>query len=103
MSTYLGYTPAWLESHNALHTAREISQQPRLWRELGAALAQQQPAITAFLQPLLRRPQLRIILTGAGTSAFVGEAAAPFIQAHNGYQVRAIATTDLVSNPEQYF
>ncbi|MGL5161460.1 MAG: SIS domain-containing protein [Plesiomonas shigelloides] len=103
MSTYLGYTPAWLESHNALHTAREISQQPRLWRELGAALAQQQPAITAFLQPLLSRPQLRIILTGAGTSAFVGEAAAPFIQAHNGYQVRAIATTDLVSNPEQYF
>lgn len=23
MSTYLGYTPAWLESHNALHTARK--------------------------------------------------------------------------------
>lgn len=65
-------------------------------------MQQQAPSIEAFLAPLLARQDLRIILTGAGTSAFVGDAALPFIQVDLRFQVVSIPTTDLVSNPEQY-
>ncbi len=102
MSSFLGYELPWLEARNGVHTAQEISHQPRLWRALSNQLEQQYDAVTAFLNPLLARPDLRIILTGAGTSAFVGDAAAPFIQAGLRFQVESIPTTDLVSNPEQY-
>ncbi|MEZ8791741.1 SIS domain-containing protein [Vibrio splendidus] len=102
MNLFLGYEQPWLEQHNGIHTAKEISHQPRLWRALADILEQQYDAVSAFLNPLLQHSDLRIILTGAGTSAFVGDAAAPFIQQGVGFQVTSIPTTDLVSNPEQY-
>ena len=45
---------------------------------------------------------MRIVLTGAGTSAFAGEALVPWLQKENRFNVEAVATTDIVSNPEQY-
>ena len=45
---------------------------------------------------------MRIILTGAGTSAYVGESIAPHLSAQLGRQVEAISTTNIVSNPNQY-
>lgn len=102
MSSFLGYELPWLEQHNGVHTAQEISHQPRLWRALADILEQQNDAVSAFLNPLLARSDLRIILTGAGTSAFVGDAAAPFVSATQGFRVESIPTTDLVSNPTQY-
>ncbi|ETJ32024.1 tagatose-6-phosphate ketose/aldose isomerase, nonfunctional, partial [human gut metagenome] len=35
-------------------------------------------ALNNFLEPLLRKENLRIILTGAGTSAFIGDIIAPW-------------------------
>lgn len=102
MSSFLGYDVPWLKQHKGIHTAQEISHQPRLWRELSMILEQQYDVVNTFLTPLLQRSDLRIILTGAGTSAFVGDAAAPFIQQGLGFQVESIPTTDLVSNPQQY-
>ncbi|MCG9580028.1 SIS domain-containing protein [Vibrio tubiashii] len=102
MSSVLGYELPWLEQRNGVHTAQEICHQPRLWRALSEILDQQYDAISAFLNPLLERSDLRIILTGAGTSAFVGDAATPFLQQAQRFQVESIPTTDLVSNPEQY-
>ncbi|HDZ9154544.1 TPA: SIS domain-containing protein [Vibrio cholerae] len=102
MTTFLGYSSIWLAEHNATHTAKEISHQPVLWRALAENLQQQAPSIEAFLAPLLKRDDLRIILTGAGTSAFVGDAAVPFLQPELNFQMESIPTTDLVSNPELY-
>lgn len=102
MNLFLSYEQPWLEQHNGIHTAKEISHQPRLWRALADILEQQYDAVSAFLNPRLAQPNLRIILTGAGTSAFVGDAAVPFIQARLRFQVESIPTTDIVSNPEQY-
>ncbi|EMH3446578.1 SIS domain-containing protein [Vibrio harveyi] len=102
MSSVLGYELPWLEQRNGVHTAQEISHQPQLWRALSTILEEQYGAIRDFLTPLLEQPDLRVILTGAGTSAFVGDAAAPFIQEGLRFQVESIPTTDLVSNPEQY-
>jgi tagatose-6-phosphate ketose/aldose isomerase len=85
-----------------LWTAREIAQQPELWRRLAASLRADRTRIDAFLSPLLGRADLRIVLTGAGTSAFAGQIIAPGLARRLGRRVDAVATTDLVSNPRDH-
>jgi tagatose-6-phosphate ketose/aldose isomerase len=80
-------------------TEREISQQPAVWRETGRIVAARRAEIDAVLAPLLALPDLRIVLTGAGTSAFVGEVAAPGLSRRMRRRIEAVATTDLVSDP----
>lgn len=80
-------------------TRREILQQPDTLRATQAMLRAGQPAIDAFLAPLLARTDLRIVLTGAGTSAFIGDSIAPWLTTLLGRAVEAIATTDIVSAP----
>jgi len=77
-------------------TILEIGQQPDVWREIAERPDEQ---THAFLRGLLARPDLRIILTGAGTSAFAGDIAAPVLRRHLGRRVEPIATTDIVSSP----
>ena len=101
----LHFAPADLDRRGAAHTAREIAQQPEVWRAVHALVASRREALDAFLQPLLARPDLRIVLTGAGSSAFIGQCLAPALLqqlgARPGIRVEAIATTDIVSNPAQ--
>lgn len=84
-------------------TFREIAQQPDVWREAAAQVAERRSDIDAFLAPLLARSDLRIVLTGAGSSAFVGDIAAPALSRVLGRRVEAVATTDIVSNPRECF
>jgi tagatose-6-phosphate ketose/aldose isomerase len=82
-----------------LWTRREIEQQPDTLRATQQELRARQVAIEAFVAPLLARPELRIVLTGAGTSAFIGECLAPWLSKLLDRCVEAIATTDIVSAP----
>ena len=84
-------------------TAREIQQQPAVWQDTVAVVATEKDRLHAFLQPLLARPDLRVILTGAGSSAYIGQCLQPELLAVLGRRVEAIATTDLVAGPAQYF
>lgn len=102
MKTYAGYDAAWLERMDAGWTAREISQQPESWRRTAQLLRKDKERIHKFLAPILARPDCRIILTGAGTSAFAGTTLAPALSRLLGRRVEAIATTDLVTGPDQY-
>ena len=101
----LNFETAELARRGAPHTAREIAQQPEVWRTVHALVQSRREAIDAFLQPLLALPDLRIVLTGAGSSAFIGQCLAPALLqqlgAKPGLRVEAIATTDIVSNPAQ--
>ena len=83
-------------------TRREIAQQPATLGATQALLDARRAEIEAFLTPLLTRPNLRIILAGAGTSAFIGECLAPWLESRLGRRVDAIATTDIVSVPHLY-
>ena len=83
-------------------THREILQQPDVWRETARILRERRSELDAFLAPFLAREDLRIVLTGAGTSAFIGQIAAPSLGAQLGRRVEAVATTDLVSHPGAY-
>jgi len=96
---YLGISQQRLEKAGGYWTAREISQQPNIWPLIEGLVAADAAASRAFLEPLMRRSDLRIVLTGAGTSAFVGECLAPALARKSGHAVDAVATTDLVGSP----
>lgn len=97
----LGISAERLDAAGAGLTAREIAQQPAVWPEIEALVAGQRAALDAFLGPLLSRPNLRIVLTGAGTSAFIGECLVPAMLGA-GLRAEAVPTTDLVSGPRQF-
>ncbi|MEG0040315.1 MAG: SIS domain-containing protein, partial [Massilia sp.] len=97
----LGIDAERLDAAGAGATAREIAQQPAVWPEIEALVAHQRSALDAFLGPLLANPDLRIVLTGAGTSAFIGECLAPALLG-GGWRADAVPTTDLVSGPRQF-
>jgi tagatose-6-phosphate ketose/aldose isomerase len=101
--TFLGFSESFLQARGGLWTAREIAQQPQMFLETQAILMARRQTIEGFLRPLLSRPDLRVILTGAGTSAFIGESLAPWLAAKLQRRVEAIATTDLISAPDIYF
>lgn len=101
--TYLGLEESELDRLGGLWTAREIAQQPAMLRETQALLMARRAEIEAFLAPLRALPNLRVILTGAGTSAFIGECLAPVLSKRFGRRVEAIPTTDLVCAPQLYF
>lgn len=86
----------------AEHTTREIGQQPRVWRETRDAVAADRRRIDDFLARHVT-PDVRIVLTGAGTSAFVGEIAAPALARLTGRRFDAVATTDIVADPRGAF
>jgi tagatose-6-phosphate ketose/aldose isomerase len=77
-------------------TILEIGQQPDAWREVAA---RSDDDVSGFLRGILDRPNLRIILTGAGSSAFAGEIAAPALRRHLNRRVEAVPTTSIVANP----
>jgi tagatose-6-phosphate ketose/aldose isomerase len=85
------------------HTSSEIKGQPELWQKVFDLIVQKKKSITDFLSPVLKLENLRIILTGAGSSAFVGEAAQGLFQTETQRITQAIATTDLVTHPQSYF
>ncbi len=103
MTTSLGISADQFEQEGAGHTAREIAQQPTVWRETGEKVRSYREDADAFLRPLLEKQDLRVVLTGAGTSAFVGEILAPALSRKLERRVDAVATTDIVSNPNEYF
>jgi tagatose-6-phosphate ketose/aldose isomerase len=101
--TLLGRSVTELLASGGLATAREIAQQPALWRECATAVRDRSDQIRDFRTPLLADPRMRIILTGAGTSAFIGQILAPGLERTLHRRVDAIPTTDLVSNPLDHF
>jgi tagatose-6-phosphate ketose/aldose isomerase len=83
-------------------TRREILQQPETLRATQALLAERRGEIEAFLAPLLAKPDLRILLAGAGTSAFIGGCLAATVAKLTARCVEAVPTTDIVSAPDLY-
>ncbi|PSR56246.1 sugar isomerase [Adhaeribacter arboris] len=100
---YLNYSLAELEDQGAIFTAKEISEQPTLWLDTWNLVAQKRYYLESFLEEAYAHPDLEVILTGAGTSAFIGTVLEGPFQRNSGKRTRAIASTDLVSHPEGYF
>jgi tagatose-6-phosphate ketose/aldose isomerase len=98
--SHFGMSSTDMESRGAQWTAREIAQQPEIWGVVQSLVEKHRDRMSQFLAPLLAQKDLRIILTGAGTSAFIGQCLTPSLLHKLQRRVEAIATTDLVSGPE---
>ena len=72
-------TEATLESRGGMWTAREIAQQPQLWLRVEKLLAAERASLQQFIAPIVDDPAARIVLTGAGTSAFIGQCLQPVL------------------------
>src|ERR1700712_2811153 len=100
---YLDFTQEDVISRGAIHTSKEIAGQPKLWEDVLDSVLEKKQGLQKFLRPILNIKDLRIILTGAGSSAFIGESVQGIFQAETQRVTQAIATTDLVTHPALFF
>jgi tagatose-6-phosphate ketose/aldose isomerase len=89
-----------LSEKGGLFTAQEIYQQPKLWQKIWNQIESEQSSIIEFLDGISGFK--RIILTGAGTSAFIGISLQGLFQKRFGVIAMAIPTTDILSHPNNY-
>ena len=80
----------------ANYTFDEIHQQPAMWRKELKALLAAKEEVSAFMHKYLT-PDTDIVLTGAGTSAFIGDALCPIMRGVWRH-VRSVPTTDIVTH-----
>jgi tagatose-6-phosphate ketose/aldose isomerase len=83
-------------------TETEILGQPELWLKLWKSFPSIQPELKNYLDKILKNKNIRIILTGAGTSAFIGDVLLGAFNKQFQNPVSAIATTDLITHPELF-
>ena len=99
----LDYSKEELIELGAEITTREIYQQPQVWQEAFDTYKAHQADIEAFLQTIDRKHDyIKVILTGAGTSAYVGDTLIPYFKSiydERKWNFNAIATTDIVACP----
>lgn len=99
---YLHCTEAFLREKGALHTAKEIDCQPQLWKQTAANFYTEITHINAFLHGAFEQVT-NIILTGAGTSAYIGLSLQGVFFKTTKIISAAVSTTDIVSHPQHYF
>ena len=99
---FLNCTSEYLESKGAIHTAREICQQPDMWKRTYLRFLEGKDQLLTFLQKIWNADQPLIILSGAGTSAFIGETLAGPFQKNWDACCKAASTIDIVTHPENY-
>lgn len=99
---YLNLEEEDLKARCGLHTAKEIAGQPQLWFKIFDKLVKEQHGIGTFLDRVLDQSK-KIILTGAGTSAYIGYSVEGALQRNWGITTTSVPTTHLVSHPQDYF
>ena len=85
------------------YMAKEIMSQPRLWQSTYETIFIDKSRIAAFLSEVYKINNLQIVLTGAGSSAFIGEIIQYSFYKNTKFPVKAIPTTDLVTHPRDFF
>jgi tagatose-6-phosphate ketose/aldose isomerase len=91
-----------IKEPGTLNTANEIAGQPELWLKIYKQVMTDKESISSYLDQAL--PEVsRIIITGAGTSAYIGLTLHGIFNRSLKVHTDAIATTDLVSHPGDYF
>jgi tagatose-6-phosphate ketose/aldose isomerase len=85
-----------------LHTSSEILNQPSTWEATFQKFLNEQDQLSSFLNTVLSLENLNIVLTGAGSSAFVGDVVKSTWQKYIQHPTQAIPTTDLVTHFDRY-
>ena len=82
------------------NTINEICQQPKVLQETYHLINNISKDIKAYLDKVFEGDCVDVILTGAGSSAFIGETLEGLFNKLNNKITRAVATTDILTGPE---
>ena len=94
------YTEEQMSAASSTFTIHEIYQQPATWRKTCAQLAACKDELQKFLDQVVKAEDFDIVLTGAGTSEFVGNSLYHALNKKYNFKVKSYASTDIVPNPE---
>ena len=96
---YFGKPESFFKDRGAIHTVTEINQQPDTWNKVADKMLERKEEITKFMEKVLSIEGLRIVFTGAGSSAFVGEVMGYMLANEIGLRSETVHTTDIISAP----
>jgi tagatose-6-phosphate ketose/aldose isomerase len=87
------------------HTPREIAQQPATWAKAAGILSKRRGEILEFMRAagLSGERKANLVMTGAGSSEFVGNAVASGLRVRLKRDVVCIPTTHIVTHPQTVF
>lgn len=84
------------------YTLTEIYQQPATWKKTCQQVASMKDELKVFINQVITQDDFDVILTGAGTSEFVGNTLFSYLNKKLNYKAKSYGTTDLVATPENY-
>ncbi|MFR2779365.1 MAG: SIS domain-containing protein [Intestinibacter bartlettii] len=87
---------------SSTNTLNEIYQQPKTWKKTLSQIAESKDSIKAFIDEVIKCDDFDVILTGAGTSEFIGNSLYPYLNKELNNKVKSYGTTDIVASPENY-
>lgn len=85
-----------------MFTLKEISQQPGVWNKTCDIIIAQRHQIEAFFGELNKCGEFDMVLTGAGSSAFVGNAVYGVRMKCQKQPSRVVPTTELITHPDYF-
>lgn len=92
----------YLNKKSGIYTTREIHQQPATWEKTYDQIVEMKDEIKEFIDKVIKCDDFDVILTGAGTSEFVGNSLFSYLNKKLNYKVKSYATTDITASPENY-
>lgn len=102
MSTIFNITGDKMKETSSTFTLTEIYQQPATWEKTCSQIREHKDEFKKFIDQVVTRDDFDVILTGAGTSEFVGNALFPHLACLLDHKVKSYGTTDIVATPEAY-
>lgn len=102
MNTIFGITEDKMKETSATFTLSEIYQQPATWEKTCRQIREHKDELQKFIDQVIKCEDYDVILTGAGTSEFVGNALFAHLAGLLDHKVKSYGTTDIVATPEAY-
>lgn len=102
MKTVFGIGEDKMKETSSVFTLSEIYQQPATWEKTCRQIAEHKDELKKFIDQVITCDDFDVVLTGAGTSEFVGNALFPHLTRLMNHKVKSYGTTDIVATPEAY-
>ena len=84
MNKILGFTAEEMTANKSINTISEIYRQAKVWKSIYEKVIKNKEEIKSFFRDFDKNT--RIILTGAGSSGFIGDSLAPTIRNEFNYK-----------------
>ena len=102
MCKLFGVNEEVLEKKKSCYTAKEILQQPELWKETLEIFEKSEKSLREYLKKIDFGKEFDVIFTGAGSSEFIGNSLYQILNKRFDHKVKSCASTDIVVSPEDF-